>query len=210
MGQIITELFRDNDLAAKIQKKLPELFQIAEIENSRAHKIGMQVGSVRENILVALLVFKFGENNVKTDIPITKAEVDVELFGNPVSIKTITGKNPVGVKLNWTVDPTKSALFVENYVPSCDMIFVHINWENSGGLYLFSKEAQIETINKLGKSEYVKLPKVGTNPRGVEISSLALNELFNHPETLVIPINWKKEMIDFKPYQRWIELWQQD
>jgi len=210
MGQQISEIFRDNDIVLRIQKKLPELFQIAEIETSRANKIGMQVGSVRENIIVALLVFKFGEGNVRTEIPITKAEVDVELFGNPVSIKTITGKNPTGVKLNWTVDAAKSAFFLENYVPSCDMIFVHINWKNGGGFYFFTKEAQIEILNWLGKSNYIKLPKAGTNPRGAEISAMALKELILHKDTLTIPINWKKEIMDFKPYQRWIELWQQD
>lgn len=210
MVQQITEIFRDKDIVLRIQKKLPRLFQIAEIESSRANKIGMQVGSVRENIIVALLVFTFGEDNVRTEIPITKAEVDVKLFGNPVSIKTITGKNPSRVKLNWTVDAVKSAHFLENYFPSCDMIFVHINWKNGGGFYFFTKEAQIEILNRLGKSTYIKLPKAGTNPRGAEISSLALKELIWHQDTLTIPVNWNKEMIDFKPFKRWIELWQQD
>lgn len=64
----------------------------------------MEVGSVRERIMVALLIYKFGEANVETEIPITEPEVDAELFGAPVSIKTITGKGFGGVKLIWTVD----------------------------------------------------------------------------------------------------------
>jgi len=51
----------------------------------------MEVGSLRERIIVALLIYKFGEENVKTDIPITEPEVDVKLFNQPISIKTITG-----------------------------------------------------------------------------------------------------------------------
>ena len=51
----------------------------------------MEVGSVREKIIIALLIYKFGEENTKTDISITESEVDVALFNNPISIKTISG-----------------------------------------------------------------------------------------------------------------------
>jgi len=45
----------------------------------------MEVGSVREKIIVALLIYKFGKENVETEIPITEPEVDVKLFGTPLS-----------------------------------------------------------------------------------------------------------------------------
>jgi hypothetical protein len=53
--------------------------------------------------------------NVETKIPITKPEVDAKLFGNPISIKTITGKGLSGVKLIWTVDAQKAKEFQDNY-----------------------------------------------------------------------------------------------
>ncbi|GAB6274668.1 MAG: hypothetical protein STSR0004_15320 [Peptococcaceae bacterium] len=59
----------------------------------------MEVSSVRERIIVALLIYKFGEANVETEIPITEPEVDAKLFEVPISIKTITGKSFGGVKL---------------------------------------------------------------------------------------------------------------
>ena len=93
---------------------MPTLFQLAEIDSSRAGKIGMEIGSVRERIIIALLIYRFGEENVKSDIPITKPETDVILFGKPVSIKTITG-NLGGVKLIWTVDAKKALDFSKNY-----------------------------------------------------------------------------------------------
>lgn len=210
MGQEIGEVFNDRDLVSKIQKKLPKLFQLAELENSRAGKVGMQVGSVRESIIVALLVHKFGEENVKTEIPITEAEIDVEVNGNPISIKTITGKTLTGVKLIWSVDAAKAKEFSETYSPSSDMIFIQINWNNGGGFYLIPKEAQLEALNKLGRAAYIKPPKAGTNPRGVELSGQALQEIIQHNATLGISINWQKEMIDFKPFKRWIELWEQE
>jgi hypothetical protein len=57
-------------------KKLPYLFQLAEIDNSRNGKLGMEIGSARERIVIALLIYKFGEKNIKTDIAITKSEID--------------------------------------------------------------------------------------------------------------------------------------
>lgn len=97
MSNRLIEIFEDEKLVEKIKKRLPYLFQLAELESSRAGKTAMEVGSVREKIVVALLIYKFGEANVETEIPITEPEVDAKLSGVPVSIKTITGK---GVRWN--------------------------------------------------------------------------------------------------------------
>jgi len=78
----------------KIQAKLPELFYLAELESSRAGKVGMEVGSARERILIAPLIYKFGQENVETNLPITEPEEDVKVFGNPISIKTISRYKP--------------------------------------------------------------------------------------------------------------------
>ena len=99
MSNHLMKIFRDEKLVEKIKRRLPYMFQLAEIESSRAGKTGMEVGSVRERIIVALLIYKFGEANVETEIPITEPEVDAKLFSETVSIKTITGKNFGGVKL---------------------------------------------------------------------------------------------------------------
>ena len=176
MNRKIREIFSDEKLVAKVQNKLPKLFHLAELESSRAGKIGMEVGSLREKIIVALLIYKFGEENIRSEIPITESEIDVEVYGNPISIKTITGKTPTGVKLIWTVDSAKSKEFSENYLPSCDMIFIQINWNNGGGFYLISKETQYEVLTKIGRASYIKLPKAGTNPRSVELTRQALQK----------------------------------
>ena len=41
-------LFEDQNIIRKIQRRLPYLFQLAEVESSRAGKTGMEAGSVRE------------------------------------------------------------------------------------------------------------------------------------------------------------------
>lgn len=210
MSSQLLDLFRDMDLANRISRRLPHLFQLAELESSRAGKIGMEVGSVRERILIALLIYKFGEENVETEIPITEAEVDSRLCGQPLSIKTITGRALNGVKLIWTVDAVKALEFYDRYDPACDIMLVQINWGGAGGLFYFPLEAQRRVFHNIGRERYIKLPKAGTNPRGVEISKEALESLANDRDAEVVPIIWTRDVIDFNPYTRWLDHWKED
>lgn len=165
MSSRLIEIFEDEKLVEKIKRRLPYLFQLAELESSRAGKTGMEVGSVRERIIVALLIYKFGEANVETEIPITEPEVDVKLFEEPVSIKTITGKSFGGAKLTWTVDARKAKEFRDNYYPHCDILLAQINWNDQGGFYYIPLASQKRLFNEIGRKNYIKLPKAGTNPR---------------------------------------------
>ena len=210
MTSRLIELFEDETLTDKIKRRLPYLYQIAELESSRAGKIGMQVGSLRENIIVALLIYKFGEKDVNTDIPIVEPEVDVKLSEHPISVKTITGKSLSGVKLIWTVDAEKAREFLENYYPRYDMLFVQIVWNDIGGFYYIPIEAQKRLFEKIGRERYIKLPKPGTNPRGVEISKEALSRLVGDKETKVIEVSWQKSDVEYKPYQRWVDYWSEE
>lgn len=205
----ITDIFHDKETVKKIQAKLPCLFQLAEMESQRAGKVGMEVGTLRERILVALLIYKFGESNVETNLPITQSETDTGVFGEPISIKTKSGKGFSGVKLSWTVDRAKVLDFKDSYKPSCSMLFAHIVWEQEGGLYYISKETQQQVMQELGSDNYIKLPRESTNPRGVEITQTALQSLIGHNNTFKIDISWVRSIINFNPYKRWTEHWQQ-
>ena len=210
MSSRLKEIFEDEKLVDKIKRRLPYLFQLAELESSRAGKIGMQVGSVRESIIVALLIHKFGEANVKTEIPITEREVDAKLSGEPLSIKTITGKSFGGIKLTWTVDSRKAREFRDSYYPHCDILLVQINWNGYGGFYYIPFEAQKRVFDRMGRKNYIKLPKVGTNPRGVEITKEALSTLLENNKSRRIEINWQRTKIDFNPYKRWVDFWREE
>jgi len=210
MSSRLIEIFEDTRLVNRIKNKLPYLFQLAELESSRAGKIGMEVGSLRERIIIALLIYKFGEANVGTEIPIIEPEVDVKLFGEPISIKTITGKGFSGVKLIWTVDAQKAREFRENYYPRCDIILIQVNWGGIGGFYYIPLEAQKKLFDRVGRNGYIKLPKPGTNPRGVEITKEALSSLVKDDLSKVIEINWQKAKIDYNPYKRWVDYWRED
>lgn len=210
MPSHLIDIFEDKKLVGKVKKRLPYLFQLAELESSRAGKIGMQVGSLRENIVIALLIYKFGETSVEKDIPITEPEVDVRLSGQPVSIKTITGKAFGGVKLTWTVDAQKAKEFRETYYPHCEMLFIQIIWGEVGGFYYIPLQRQRALLDKIGRERYIKLPKPGTNPRGVEIAKEALLSLVRDQESRVINILWQKTKGDYNPYKRWVDYWRED
>lgn len=206
MVDYLNQLFTDKDIITRVQKKMPLLFQSAENESSRAGKLGMEVGSARERIIIALLMYKYGEENVNTLAPITKAEIDVLLFNNPISIKTVTGKL-TGVKLIWTVDAQKALEFSNNYSPTVDMLLAQINWGGKGYFYYFPVQAQQNVFKRLGKEKYIKLPKAGTNPRGVEITQEALMELINEQGVRRIEINWERTDVTSGIYDRWVKLW---
>ncbi|HUT96082.1 MAG TPA: ThaI family type II restriction endonuclease [Candidatus Paceibacterota bacterium] len=210
MSNKLIEIFNDEKLIAKIKSRLPHLFQIAELESSRAGKIGMEVGSLREKIITALLIYKFGKENVETEIPITESEIDANLFGTSISIKTITGTGFSGVKLVWTVDAQKADEFRKNYQPSYDLLLVQINWGGIGGFYYIPLKSQQEIFNQMGRENYIQLPKPGTNPRGAEITKKALLSLVRHKDTKIIEIPWEKTIIEFSPYKRWVDYWEED
>ncbi len=136
--------------------------------------------------------------------------MDVKLFGEPVSIKTITGKDFGGVKLILTVDAQKAREFRENYYPLCDILLVQINWNDTGGFYYIPLSTQKRFFDKVGRENYIKLPKPGTNPRGVEIAKGALLSLVEDGDSRKIVINWHRTKIEFNAYKRWVDLWRED
>lgn len=209
MSQQLRELFSDKKIIQRIQNKMPNLFQLAEIDNSRNGKLGMEIGSARERIIIALLIYKFGEENVDAKNSITDAEVDVKLFGHPISIKTITD-SLAGVKLIWTVDEQKALEFAKNYKPTYDILLTNIKWGKSGCFYYIPQSSQLKVFKKLRKEQYFKLPKAGTNPRGVEITEEALKLIVKDKDVMSIDINWIRSEMNYDAYDRWVELWHQD
>ncbi|MGB8226485.1 MAG: ThaI family type II restriction endonuclease [Sedimentisphaerales bacterium] len=212
MNPKIKSIFQDNQVAEKIKKKLPVLFSIAELECSRAGRVGMEVGSLREKILVAMLIHFFGNENVETEIPITKSEVDVKVFDTPISIKTVTtkGRSLGSVKIIWTVDAKSSLNFRENYHPSCDLLLVKIKWGNTGNLFYIPLDVQQEVFSCIGRNQYITLPKPMTNPRGATFASSALKEIIENKQTINLEIFWKKQEIVYETYKRWTDMWEEE
>ena len=173
----------------------------------------MEIGSVRERILIALLMYKFGIDIVDPNIPITASEVDVIVNDTPLSIKTVTTNSERwnSIKLIWTVDAQKAIEFKNTYMPSCDMLVAKICWNGEGKLLLFSREAQCKILNEIGRDRYIKLPKENTNARGVEITPMALSILERCEDTRCININFYRKSIDYREvYTKWLDAWREE
>ncbi len=214
MASIYNKLFDDGLIVRRVKNKLPHLFQLAELESSRNGKLGMEIGSVRERIIIALLMYKFGIDIVDPDIPITASEVDVYVHGEPLSVKTTTASKSGrwgSVKLIWTVDHQKAVVFRDSYTPCCDMLIAKIRWDDMGKLLLFSKASQIEVLKDIGRDRYMKLPKENTNSRGVEITTEALSMLESREDTRCIDIPFVRGKIDYREvYTKWLDAWRDE
>lgn len=114
------------------------------------------------------------------------------------------------MKLIWTVDTHKAKEFRENYYPHSDILLVQINWNDIGGFYYIPLNVQKVLFDRIGKHNYIKLPKPGTNPRGVEITKEALSNLVGDSESRSISIHWQMTRIEFNSYRRWVDLWGED
>lgn len=186
----LDELFGDEKLCAKIRRKLPYLFALAEQQVSRGRKVGMEVGTLREQILVALLIHKFGEDSVNLDIPVTEHEVDVQVKGHPLSIKTITAqsKGTPAVKIVWTVDWEQVKGFTESYQPKCDMLLVIIRWGGTGGFYGIPLQARREV--KRHQFHFVADPQIFC-PSGDDAGHkhLVTDPMNVHDKPLIVPLH---------------------
>ncbi len=195
----------------KIIKVLPTLFNMVELENMRGERLGMEVGTARERVIVALFMLAYSRDKVEFP-PSTMHEIDVIVKGLPVSIKTKTNKKPSdygGVKLVWTTDWDKVNEFVETFIPSAYMLFVNIVWGGEGGFFLITPESQKNALKELGDG-FFKLPSKGTNPRGISLSATAMKMMQDCNSTQSLTINWQKDITLLKEealYDRWINLW---
>ncbi len=193
----------------KIQRVLPILFNLVELENKRGKKLGMEVGTARERVIIALFMYVYGQDSIEFP-PSTSAELDILVDGSPLSIKTKSNTGFSGVKLVWTVDWEKVNQFVKFLKPQSDLLYINIIWNNDGKLFIMPKSVQQKAITDLGRGRFFKLPKRNTNPRGVELSSEAMQYLQEDKQTKSINIFWKRDpsvLVERALYNRWVDLW---
>ena len=97
----------------------------------------------------------------------------------------------------WGSDRIKMIERIENYVPNSNLILVKINWEmkekhQPSGLFWIPTETQLKIFQRIGKNNYFKPPREGTNSRGVPLTNQVLKILLNDPNTKNIDIKWGK------------------
>lgn len=185
-----SEVFKEVRFQKKVKQELPKIMGKADIESRKFGSTGMEKGLVRRRNLIDFLIDHFGEDRIDIiDLP----GIDIKIDSHPVKIKTITGKG--GVKIKWTVDPKKVENIMSDYLPSCGILLIRLNWGMKvknlpSGIFWIPIEAQKRVLKHLGRELYLKRPKLGTNARGVELSKEALEKLLIDVETKHIEITW--------------------
>lgn len=197
------EWFENPIFRTMVTTNLPKLFKKAEIESMRGGKIGMEVGVLRERILVALLLKSFGEKNVKFDFSSTDNSKDTQVFGDILSIKTFMNNGYGGIKVFWASDNQSVMNAINRYTPQNHLLISNINWgTQNGGLYLINLETQTEIFNTIGVEKYLKINN--GNNRGISIQTEVLKTLLSHKETKQIIVDWVDPKLEYNIYERWM------
>lgn len=222
----LIKLFEDPHTVKQIQESLPEIFWILNSENSRGGKIGMEVGSARKWPIIALLIKKFGRNNVNTDIPINFTQTNVVVGDRPVSIRTITKEHleypskfatqyskSSGIKAFWSGDTVVSRRTLSRHRPVADILLIQVNFNGGNGkkgiFALITKELQEVVLKRLGPNQYFHIPGSAQNSRGAEFTIGAIMNFLNHPDLKSIDITWNRppENGHANPWDRWSGYW---
>ena len=90
------------------------------------------------------------------------------------------------------------------------MLFIRVVWGGISEFCYIPKEVQLDTFDRFGRRAYIKLPKPGTNPRGVEITGDALIANIKDKRSRSFLISWSKTDTGYNPYERWVEYWQKE
>ena len=197
MNPHLAELFADASRMARLTEGLPAAFEMAEKEVPKGNPA---VGLVREHILIGFFIDEFGEDNVQLPGDGIARGHDILLHGSPLSIKTITGTG--AVKVLWTVDPLQIGREISrDYSPDCDILLLRIHWGKAVDSIFYIPQAVQQEVRDALKDGYLHA-KVGTNHRGISISSAGMNALLTDGRTLRAGVNWQRAGLDHTPYAR--------
>lgn len=178
-------IFGNNDFIKKIQKRLPKFIFDLNSAFKKGGKLSPDIGNLREKMMIGIFKKQY-PIKIQYDFESQEAELDFKFENENISFKTSISK---GFKLIWTSNYDKAMEFYENFTPSCSIVLLLFQ-KRLGGLYYFPLKLLIGTRKKLG-DKFLKTPKKGTNPRGVELSTEAFNEMIRSPLCKKISINWE-------------------
>lgn len=190
----IASVFREPELKKLVQENLPSLFKEARREAETYSNI-MNVGSHRKRKIINLLIKYIGNERIEDVFSSTMAEMDIKIDSIPISIKTISNNNSLKVK--WTMDYKIVAKIMTEYTPRYDIILARINWDMNdryqpSGLFFIPKQTQTNIMQRLGRENYLRPPKEGTNSRGVSLTKQAYEAWLTDTSTIRIAVDWKQ------------------
>ena len=204
MNPCIIRLFEDNDAIDKLSLGIPKMFEMATMEIPPGNPA---IGLLREHILIGYFLHELGKEKVQLPDQGTSRGFDVIVCKKPLSIKTVLANGQV--KVLWTVDPLKIGLEIaRDYNPEHDIFLVNVFWgKEKDSIFYIPSEVQTETRNCM-KDEYLNA-RVGTNHRGISISSKAMKKMKADARTLRKSVKWEKVGLSYSPHERWENFWSQ-
>ena len=201
MNNLIVKMLQSPDKLERIRKKLPPAFEMVEQQAG-----GPAMGTLREGVLIGMLMAFLGEEQVKPSTSAVEADVDCYVGDGALSIKTVKDSGEIRVK--WTVDQEKVREFMESFAPECDLLITRIRWGKNGRISYIPLEVQQQVFAQLGSNYLAYRP--GTNTRGVNLSKNALAALEKSSSSLIVPLKWYKSIEQQSLYDRWVSYWQTD
>ena len=205
MNLCIVEIFEDPKKSEKLTRGLPKAFEMASLELPSGNPA---VGFLREHAITGFFLHLIGKDKIKIPSSGNKKGFDISVCGEPLSIKTVTANG--GVKVVWTVDDDSVKKEIGGiYKPDCDMLLTKIYWgKECPSIFYIPLSVQRDIYDKLGSKEYLTAAS-GTNHRGISIRQPAMKKLLEHPSTLSMVVNWQMVGLDYTPYSRWEEFWEE-
>ena len=213
MNPTLITLFRNEYYAELLRHNLPRAFEVADAESRRVQQrkggrtyesVGQEVGVVREKILTSYLRHTLGDMHI--ELPTANSAMrDVLIFGQPLEIKTATGKGKV--KAKWTADTASAQSDISRFEFTSDLLLVRIWWEaERDSVFYIPAEVLQELAGKHSATEYLS-SAAGTNNRGIDIASWFMDAAEQHNETVRIAIDWQRSGIRIDPMARWMAYW---
>jgi hypothetical protein len=85
---------------------------------------------------------------------------------------------------------------MRDYVPIHDLLLARVNWDmkeryQPSGLFFIPKDSQLNVLQRLGRENYLKPPKPGTNAKGVSLTRQAFENLLSDNNVIHIDIDWR-------------------
>lgn len=213
MNPALITLFRNEYYVELLRQNLPRAFEVADAESRRVQQrkggltyesVGQEVGVVREKILTSYLRHTLGDMNI--ELPAANSAMrDVLVFGQPLEIKTATGKGKV--KAKWTADTASAQNDINQFEFTSDLLLVRIWWEmERDSVFYIPVEALTDVAGGNTTANYLT-GAAGTNNRGIDIAQWFMDAAENHRTTVRIPVDWQRIGIRIDPMARWMAYW---
>ena len=205
MNPRIADLFSGPKRIQRLAEGLPRAFAVARGEMPPGNPA---VGILREHILIAYFIDEFGKDAVHVPARGTERGFDLIVDGHELSIKTTTGNT--NFKVLWTVDSLQIGREIaRDYEPKTDIFLVQLHWgKERDSVFYIPAEEQVDLRRSL--SDGYLSAAVGSNHRGIQITSVARKQLLARPNTLRASVNWQEHVVASTPFDRWVSFWREN